>query len=1017
MTMIKDCIKNLGNPDKQYRGIPFWSWNDKLEEDELRWQVREQEKVGLGGYFMHARAGLKTSYLGREWLDCIEACVEEGSKLGMGSWIYDENGYPSGFAGGVIPAMGMEFQQKFLRFEVVEKRQLQVGENTLGVYRTWGDYGRIESLNEMRDRTELLQVYYEVNPYYSDLLSEKTVKKFIESTYDVYYDKLSKYFGREIPGIFTDEPQYGRKAMPWSFLIPERFRQKYGYDLQEKLPAFYFNTPDYRQVRYDFWNLVTELFTQAFAKQVSEWCDRHNCKLTGHVLLEEDMRYQTLCSGSAMGFYEYMQIPGIDWLGRETGNPVIVKQVASVASQLGKKQVLSEMFACGGWNTSFEDMKHIAEWQYALGVNLMCQHLEGYSIRGLRKRDHPPGMFYQSTWWEDYPGFNDYFARLGMLLTEGENYADLLVVHPLRSGWIAFDQSCSEKKANPELTRLDSQFAELSQLLSKYHYNYHYGDEEILRKHGEVKEGRLHVGKCAYCCILIPPSLSLDCSTVELLKKFILCGGKVLCFEDFPLLCQGRPCDDLQHLRSHCIEIGLENQQLEAGLSSVLERPVRISGCIGEVEAILHQIRCYPDGNGLFFVNMDRERDYKTVVRTEWDKTLYMVHLQDGTLTRIPTQRNGVYCSFELDFAPAQSYMILAADERIEFGELACRACPEGVNIVLDGEWKQKPKDLNALLLDYSRVKLEGGEWSERKPVIKIQGELLELGTNVEIQLEFTFQSDFDFEPDQEMYLVLEDSGIYGIEINGMEMEPDIEGWWLDKAFHKVRLAGTIRKGQNTIILKTLFHNSPETVARLMRARNFEAEANMLVFDSEVESICLLGDFSVRCDGEFTNTGNDARVYRGEFYLSPSREESYRGDLTVNGYPFYAGNVLLEQDFNIENPQSYTSVEFTMEKPHAALYKLYINNCYVRTFLWPSNSCDIKEYMKAGTNRIAIELVATNRNYFGPHHNPEGELFSVGPIHFTDDLGWDDGYCLVRLGLRSDPVIRLNPVMHSDRTI
>ena len=91
------------------------------------------------------------------------------------------------------------------------------------------------------------------------------------------------------------------------------------------------------------------------------------------------------CNGRAMPFYEYMHIPGIDWLGRSISSPLVPKQVGSVASQLGKKFVLSETFALSGWNVSFEELKWIAEWQYVNGVNLMCQHLEGYTLRGLRK--------------------------------------------------------------------------------------------------------------------------------------------------------------------------------------------------------------------------------------------------------------------------------------------------------------------------------------------------------------------------------------------------------------------------------------------------------------------------------------------------------------------------------------------------------------------------------------------------------------------------------------------------------
>ena len=84
----------------KYKPIPFWSWNDQLDTQELCRQIRWMKDNGIGGFFMHARGGLKTPYLSEEWMQAIGACCDEAEKLGMNAWAYDENGWPSGFAGG-----------------------------------------------------------------------------------------------------------------------------------------------------------------------------------------------------------------------------------------------------------------------------------------------------------------------------------------------------------------------------------------------------------------------------------------------------------------------------------------------------------------------------------------------------------------------------------------------------------------------------------------------------------------------------------------------------------------------------------------------------------------------------------------------------------------------------------------------------------------------------------------------------------------------------------------------------
>ena len=87
---------------EEYRSIPFWSWNDRLELAKLKKQIHWMKENGIGGFFMHARSGLQTEYLSEEWMQCIEGCAKEAEKLDMKAWIYDENGWPSGFVGGKL---------------------------------------------------------------------------------------------------------------------------------------------------------------------------------------------------------------------------------------------------------------------------------------------------------------------------------------------------------------------------------------------------------------------------------------------------------------------------------------------------------------------------------------------------------------------------------------------------------------------------------------------------------------------------------------------------------------------------------------------------------------------------------------------------------------------------------------------------------------------------------------------------------------------------------------------------
>lgn len=111
------------NVPKKFRPIPFWSWNERLDTNETAEQVRKMHDVGIGGFFMHARGGLLTEYMGKEWFDNVETAVDEAEEKGMGAWAYDENGWPSGFGNGLVNGLGISYQQKYLRMSLTEPKE------------------------------------------------------------------------------------------------------------------------------------------------------------------------------------------------------------------------------------------------------------------------------------------------------------------------------------------------------------------------------------------------------------------------------------------------------------------------------------------------------------------------------------------------------------------------------------------------------------------------------------------------------------------------------------------------------------------------------------------------------------------------------------------------------------------------------------------------------------------------------------------------------------------------------
>lgn len=488
------------NVPKKYRPIPFWSWNEKLYTEETKRQVNVMNDNGYGGFFMHARGGLQTEYLGEEWFQNVEAAVSEGERHGMRPFAYDENGWPSGFGGGAVNGLGVKYQQKYLRME-------ETSLHTDNFIAKNGEH----------------YFYYEINPFYVDTLDKEVIAEFIKSAYEPYYKK----FGNRIEGFFTDEPQISRNGIPWSFVYEMEYKERYNEDIKEHLEELFLPVKDYKNTRIKFWKMVTDLFSSAFMKQIYDWCDERGLKLTGHLVLEEHFESQLTSNGACMPHYEYFHIPGMDWLGRWIHSNIIMLQLSSVAQQLGKKQVMAETFALCGHNVSFEELKGIYEWQMVRGVNLLCQHLEGYSLRGIRKRDYPPAMYYQQPWWDEYGVWVDAMSRVGMILTEGKACADILLIHPQTTAWTMYDDKNFE-----EMNELEAKFVAGFTELEKKHVAFHLGDETIMERHAKVENGKLIIGCQSYSKVVVEFCEFLFDNTKKLLDEFVSQGGEIVSIND-----------------------------------------------------------------------------------------------------------------------------------------------------------------------------------------------------------------------------------------------------------------------------------------------------------------------------------------------------------------------------------------------------------------------------------------------------------------------------------------------------
>lgn len=993
---MKQLLLSAQKASDSFRPLPFWSWNEDLEENRLRWQVQQMHKAGLGGFFMHARVGLKTEYMGEQWFRCVKACMDEAQKLGMEPWGYDENGYPSGIADGEVCRESEKFRSTWVQFKEVNAPQ---DWNTLHVIAWYHKVNGRLTRCVQEDFSGVGVVAYTKNEMRSaSPLNAQGVKRFLELTHERYRKELGDDFGKHMPGFFTDEPQFKQYQLPWCHQFDEMFKDCYGYDLLDRLPELKDDSVEgHEAVRHDYWMLVSRLYCESFAKQIHKWCQDNGCQFTGHVMGEDTILEQMGSCAGVMPFYQHMDMPGMDWLGRRIGTPLAPKQVSSVAAQMGRKQVLSETFALSGWDVSFEDLKWMAEWQFANGVNRLCPHLESYSIKGIRKRDYPASLFVQEPWWDKFSAFNDYIAALGSLLAAAPEVCDLLVLHPLRTAYVRYNGSSKCEGVRS----LDREFASLCGRIQEQHIPYHFGDEVIMAEHGSTAKGVLRIGQVDYRCVLLPEMDNILSSTVELLEKFVAGGGVVYFVGKLPHLVDGRPSDAAKKL---CVK---------PWQGFVPGRVLSVQENGQECPDILTRVHAHNGKKIYFLLNSNRERACDLIVRCEADTVarLKLPQWETESVAAESTDRGvAVTCTLQ----PAESMILVSGcdDNKTE-------QCNQTVSVNLPAQMQIVRADLNALTLDACEYALGDGPWQPEIPLIRLQKQLLDAKTDEIVQLRFGFDVSMTQLPEN-LYLVSENIPEFKLTVNGVEVDATSGESFLDPDFKKVQIAPYIRQGHNEIMLVGRFYQRKSLYDYLYRPKdlssNFYAvdfEFNAVTYDVELESIYLLGDFCVASSKGYVPGNRRALHTDGEFTLVDPVRVMRTGDITAQGYPFFAGQMDVEFALEIDKQDG---VRYILDepKPDCPAAQLLINGVDAGMLVWSPCKPDITQYLRDGQNVLTLRLYSGLRNLLGPHHYLHGESYYVGTTTFGDLPGWceavegvsgniwRDGFCFVTFGPHRD---------------
>ena len=980
------------------RPAPFWSWNDKLDPDECRRQIKEMAEEGWGSFFMHSRVGLVTPYLSKEWFDLCNICAEEAEKYGMFAWLYDEDKWPSGFAGGLVP-QNPEFRAKELI--LLKKDQITENDTVLKEYENKG------ATYYICKRIEPLGNKWFNFAAYTDLMSRDAIKYFLETTHEQYKKYCGDKFGKSIPGCFTDEPCYlfyghdGQYRTPWSDCLPSFFEKMHGYKIEDQVEKLFFDVENYKKIRFDYYKACTALFKESFTKQYYDWCTANNLKYVGHYMAEDSCWYQTQWVGDVMSQYEYMSWPGTDKLCRHIEQNVTNKQASTVADQLNKERAFSEVFGCQGGQVSFFERKWVGDWQTVLGINFVNHHLSLYSMRGERKRDYPANLFYQQPWWKEEKYLSDYFARICAFGAEGKRDVSVLLFQPLTTVWCNyspmhmdtsnFDTSCLLEKS------FDIPFATAAKRFMDEKLDYHFGNEEIMSKYAKVSGDRIVINDYSYSVVFVPPIENMTSSTYELFKEFSQNGGKLIFTEGLPTMIDGEEA-----------EISFDNYQIGMDLNDSIKmaKDAYTPDIKIEDRALFFQKRedcncpeiwCHArevEGSKRYFLaNTNEKRIIDAKITIDTDKPVAVLDTFDGSLYK--AKSNVMECTF----AKAGSLLIVVGDEAKEATELCPPVIGSGVCFAdLSGElpvatinnFETKVLDKNVLLLNEIKLSMNGEVYEG-----PICGSWFTLFYEAPDGCPYIAQYSFDSAIEIENCFLAMEVAENNDEIlfNGVPVKPlkkygemgafSPEKSWLDVNFTKVPLP-KIKIGTNTITITGKKINN-------ITGPGFHDKIHVPIEEyhpTEVEEAYIVGDFSL------------LKVSDGKFVIVNKQEPDHK-NITDSGYPFYIGKVSLKSWFEADKLVGKKYYIKLMDA-YKSSAEVIVNGKKCGVGIFDNDMIDITEAMKMGHNDVEIIFATTLVNCFGPNRNYLiKDMKGISPGLFISMDMFHNSYELFQYGIGS----------------
>ena len=575
-TKVEALKRQFTNPDVDYRIHFVTRMNDKVDPDELGWQIRSIKDQGCGGVFTYCERhgdAAPHKFLSDWWWQVVRWTAAACAKEGLEYWAYDEEDWPSGVAGGRIlkehPELGWKYLKSAERqFDGPATAAIDIGEGTLVAavaFQSDGPTVRKDSIVDLSKQVTGRKLTWQVPqgrwtvavymavmvkmpfPFrdYTDLMDRRTTAAILDLDYRGHAEQIRRTPGAKLLGFFLDEPPMSMAnynggsvftwypSMPYTPELPKAFHKFFGEELWKHLPLLYHDGgPETVRFRCRYWETCRRLYSENYFGQIYRFCEERGLKSSGHLLTEEDFStHLSLQGGNLPSHFRNLHIPGIDWImPLEAPLPAVVpKYATSVAHLLDRDRTWCESFAGGSWGLTFQQMRGVVNWLHVNGINMQIPISYQYSLREPKRTAFfNPAISYQQPYWDHFRSFADCEARLCLLTAGGGHVAQIALAYPS----VDMQAHCWDAAL---LTARGQQYNALGDMIRAAGYDFDVLDDQAIVDDSQVALGCLVTPTEKFPLLIVPQIDAARRETIARCLDLVKSGGTVIFIGHAPL--------------------------------------------------------------------------------------------------------------------------------------------------------------------------------------------------------------------------------------------------------------------------------------------------------------------------------------------------------------------------------------------------------------------------------------------------------------------------------------------------